>query len=128
MSTAISPSKAFAYDSIKQEVNSPFTTFQYGHFVKPAASTQPVAKAAPAAIVNDSLLSFEDDGPVDGDYGMYVAEALDLDYDEPNAVASPDAMEFIAVGDSGVRTVELGVSNGAPVAKAAPIAQEREAA
>jgi len=128
MSTAISPSKAFAYEAIKQEVNSPFTTFQYGHFVKPAASIQPVAKAAPAVVANDSLLSFEDDGPVDGDYGMYVAEALDLDYDEPNAVAEPDAMEFIAVGDTAVRTVEMGVSTGVTAPKAAPAAEEREAA
>lgn len=128
MSTAISPSKAFAYESIKQEVSSPFTTFQYGHFVKPAASIQPVAKVAPAAIENDSLLSFEDDGPVDGDYGMYVAEALDLDYDEPNAVAEPEAMEFVAVGDTAIRTVELEVTSGAPAPKAAPAAAEREAA
>lgn len=128
MSTAISPSKAFAYEAIKQDVNSPFTTFQYGHFVKPAASIQPVAKAAPAVVANDLLLSFEDDGPVDGDYGMYVAEPLDLDYDEPNAVAEPEAMEFVAVGDSAVRTVEMGVSAGETAAKPVAAIEEREAA
>jgi hypothetical protein len=128
MSTAISPSKAFAYEAIKQEVNSPFTTFQYGHYVKPATSVQPVAKAAPAVAPNEFLLSFDDEGPVDGDYGMYVAEPLDLDYDEPNAVAQPETMEFVAVGDTAIRTVEMGLSSGETSRKAAPTAEEREAA
>ena len=90
MSTSYIPNTdlIFAKESSRQA--SPFTTFQPGHFVKPAPAAQPVAK-----IENDDLLSFE------GEYSdLYVTAALDLDYDEPNAVVEDREMEFVSAGEA----------------------------
>jgi len=102
MSTSYIPNSdlIFAKESSRQA--SPFTTFQAGHFVKPAPATQPVAKAD-----NEDLLSF------DGEYSdLYVTAALDLDYDEPNAVVEDREVEFVAAGES-VVAVEMLVAQPA---------------
>ena len=54
-------------------VASPFTTFAAGHFVRPAASAQPVTQPFAFGLCD-----------------VFVAAPLDLDYDEPNAVHDGD--------------------------------------
>ena len=51
----------------------PFTTFAAGHFVRPAASVQPVAQPFAFGLCD-----------------LFAAAPLDLDYDEPNAVHDGD--------------------------------------
>ena len=52
---------------------SPFTTFAAGHFVRPAKTAQPTAQPFAFGLCD-----------------VYVTAALDLDYDEPNAVYDGD--------------------------------------
>jgi hypothetical protein len=58
---------------------SPFTTFARGHFVRPAATAQPVAPAFAFGLCD-----------------LYVAAPVELDFDEPNAVCDGD-MEIVPV-------------------------------
>jgi hypothetical protein len=96
VSTSFTPSSDLNFRPELARMTAPFTTLQAGHFVKPADSAQPVAAAKA-----DDLLSF------DGSYSeMYVTQALDLDYDEPNAVV--EDIEFVSVG-SDVQSVQITV-------------------
>ena len=52
---------------------SPFTTFATGHFVRPAATAQPVAPAFAYGLCD-----------------VYLAAPIELDFDEPNAVHDGD--------------------------------------
>jgi hypothetical protein len=60
---------------------SPFTTFAAGHFVRPAASAQPVAQPFAFGLCD-----------------VFAAAPLDLDYDEPNAVCDGDVELVNATG------------------------------
>lgn len=96
MSTLLSPSIDLNGKLAATQVVSPFTTFATGHFVKPAATAQPVAQ-------HEELVSFA------GAYtDMYVGQALDLDYDEPNAVVESVEMEFVAMGNP-VQAIDIKV-------------------
>jgi hypothetical protein len=68
-----------------------FTTFAPGHFVKPGQFAQPVKPV---------LTTFA------GAYTeVYAAAAIELDYDEPNAVTDAE-IELVPVGD-GVSRLEI---------------------
>jgi len=58
---------------------SPFTTFARGHFVRPAATAQPVAPTFTYGLCD-----------------VFVAAPIDLDFDEPNAVCEGQ-MEIVSV-------------------------------
>ncbi len=71
-----------------------FTTFATGHFVKPAAATQPVAVKS---------FSYSE---------VFAAAPLDLDYDEPNSVVEQE-LDVIAAGDP-VHYFQVKVSTSKP--------------
>ncbi len=52
---------------------SPFTTFAAGHFIRPAATAQPVAPTFAFGLCD-----------------VYLAAPIDLDFEEPNAVTDAD--------------------------------------
>ena len=58
---------------------SPFTTFVTGHFVRPAATAQPVAPAFTYGLCD-----------------LYVAAPFELDFEEPNAVCAGE-LEIVSV-------------------------------
>jgi hypothetical protein len=60
-------------------VPSPFTTFTAGHFVRPAATAQPVAQPFAFGLCD-----------------TFFAAPIDLDYSEPSAVLDGD-MEIVSV-------------------------------
>jgi hypothetical protein len=80
MSAAATPGQDLIASSKLPELPAIFTTFATGHFVKPAAATQPVAVKP---------FSYSE---------VFVAAPLDLDYDEPNAVVEQE-LEVIVAGE-----------------------------
>ena len=102
MSTSFTPSKDLILQAKVPQVPTLFTTFATGHFVKPGNFTQPVKQIAPAVSQPESFA---------GGYSeVYAAAALDLDYDEPNAVTEAE-LEFVQPG-TGVHQMELPVIDG----------------
>ncbi len=82
MSASITPSNdLLARSTPAARAPSPFTTFTAGHFVRPAASAQPVAPAFTFGLCD-----------------VYCAAPLDLDFDEPNAVCDGDLDVVVLAG------------------------------
>lgn len=100
MSTSIAPSLDLVFRP--EWTTAPFTTFRAGHFIKPAATAQPTA--AQETVVPTFAGAYSD---------LSVVSALDLDYDEPNAVVEDVEVEFVTLGQP--EAVELPVIVGAPI-------------
>lgn len=92
MSRSITPSQDLIPHGFEMPaVQSLFTTFASGHFVKPGEFSQPVKPV---------LETFA------GAYTeVYAAAAIELDYDEPNAVTDAE-IELVPAGD-GVSRIEI---------------------
>jgi hypothetical protein len=82
MSISFTPSRDLMLGSKIPPVPSLFTTFTSGHFIKPGQFTQPVKATSPADQKPATFAGCFTE--------VFTAPAIDLDFDEPNAVSEAE--------------------------------------
>jgi hypothetical protein len=102
MSTSFTPGKDLILSSRVPAAPSLFTTFARGSFVKPSQFTQPVKAISSGFKPADFVGCFTE---------VFAAAAIDLDYDEPNAVV--DAELEVVHATQSVHQVVLPVTRAA---------------
>src|SRR5258708_39186734 len=90
MSTSFTPGKDLILSLKAPAAQSLFTTFSRGSYVKPGQFTQPVKAISPKQKPADFAGCFTE---------VFAAAALDLDYDEPNAVVAAE-LELVQASQS----------------------------